>query len=89
MQTTATPTPAAIEKWLCKKIGDLLDIETQRIDAHVPMSSFGIDSVMALSIIGELEIWLDTDLRPGLLEDFETVAALSQFLACIKAERQR
>jgi acyl carrier protein len=89
MQTTATRTPAAIEKWLCEKVGELLDIEARHIDAHQPMSSFGIDSVMAMSIIGELEVWLDTDLPPDLMGDFETVADLSQFLANMNKETQR
>jgi len=70
-----------IEGWLTTQIAGCLKIDRNQIDAQAPFSSYGLDSVTAVSLSGELEEWLDRRLSPTLIYDYPTVAQLAQHLA--------
>lgn len=76
-----TPSAGAIQEWLIEKIGELLGVTRSEIDVAEPFSSYGMSSMAAVSMAGDLEDWLGFALPPTLAWDYPTVEALARHLA--------
>ena len=74
-------TAGAIQAWLVSQISKRLKVQPSRIDVGEPLAHYGMDSVQAVSIAGELEDWLGRRLPPTLVYDYPTISALAQHLA--------
>ena len=48
---------------------------------QLPFVDYGLDSVQAVSIVGDLETWLGRSLSPTLIWDFPTIEDLAKHLA--------
>lgn len=70
-----------IHNWLVAKISQLLAIAPQDIDIYQPLSYYGIDSVQALSLLGDLEQYLGQQLSPSLVWDYPSIEKLIQHLS--------
>lgn len=70
-----------IQIWLISHIAEKLGIPTPAIDIHQPLAHYGLGSLAAVSLAGELEEWLEQPLSPTLIYEYPTIAALSQFLS--------
>jgi polyketide synthase 12/myxalamid-type polyketide synthase MxaF len=57
-----------------------LGIPAEKIDIQAPFVDYGLDSVQAVSIAGEIEGQLGRSLPPTLLWDYPTIAALAAHL---------
>jgi acyl carrier protein len=75
------PVAAALQSWLCKYIGQILNIAPDQIDPDVKFDRHGLDSSAAVGLAGDLSTWLGCDLDPTLTYDFPTVTELSAELA--------
>lgn len=75
------PTQQEIERWLCRVIGEVIDMDPDEVDRSTPFARFGIDSATALIITDMLNEWLGRDLDATLLYDHDHVAALASYLA--------
>jgi myxalamid-type polyketide synthase MxaB len=71
----------SIQNWLLTKISEKLQIATTQIDVQEPLARYGLDSVTAVSLSGELETWLDRKLSPSLVYDYPSIQALAHYLA--------
>jgi 8-amino-7-oxononanoate synthase len=69
-----------IEGWLIDKLADLLEIEPHEIDVQKNFSDYGLDSVEAVNLSGELESFLGSRLSPTLLWDYQNIEDLAQYL---------
>jgi acyl carrier protein len=76
-----TPSAKAIQEWLIIKIGELLGVEREEIVVSEPFASYGMSSMAAVGMAGDLEDWLGLRLSPTLAWDYPTVEALSRHLA--------
>ena len=76
-----TQTAEAIQAWLVSKISGHLKVAPDVIDIRETFSRYGLDSVTAVSVSGELEKWLGRRLSPTLVYDYPTIKALAQHLA--------
>ncbi|MDZ7831610.1 MAG: SDR family NAD(P)-dependent oxidoreductase [Desulfobacterales bacterium] len=74
-------TAEAIEKWLKERLAKTLRILPEEIDIRTPFSRYGLDSVEAVGLAGELETQLNRRLPPTLAYDYPTIEALSKHLA--------
>jgi len=74
-------TTVEIENWLVTYMSELLDVEPNKIDRTIPFEDYGIDSTGALGIVGDLEEWLNLELKHTLLYKYPTVEILSKNLA--------
>jgi acyl carrier protein len=74
-------TAAAIQAWLVSHLVEQFGIAPQEIDLYAPFDSYGLDSMIMVSLTGELEDWLGYQLSPNLLYEYTTIVALSQYLA--------
>lgn len=70
-----------VEDWLVKWLARQAGVAASQIDPRRPLSSFGLDSMTALSMIGDLEQWLGCTLSPSLVWNYPTVEKLAAYLA--------
>jgi acyl transferase domain-containing protein len=73
--------PEEIRRWLVLKLSALLEVEPNRVDPREPFSSYGLGSVEAVGLAGDLENYLGRELPATLAYDYPTVEALAAFLA--------
>jgi len=74
-------TQVEIESWLVDHLAAQLRLPPQRIDVLHPFVDYGLDSVQAVSLTGDLESWLGRDLSATLVWDYPTIRALAAYLA--------
>ena len=74
-------TAEQIEAWLVKAIAKSLRIDENQIDPGRPFADFGIDSVAAVELSGDLEDWLGKKVAPTVVWDYPTVTSLAAHLA--------
>jgi acyl-CoA synthetase (AMP-forming)/AMP-acid ligase II/3-oxoacyl-(acyl-carrier-protein) synthase/acyl carrier protein len=70
-----------IQTWLISQIAQKSGVLANAVDIHQPFAAYGLGSLAAVSLAGELEDWLERRLSPILIYDYPTIAALSQALA--------
>ena len=79
---------AVIEAWLGVQISRRLNIPAASIDPREPFSRYGLDSLAAVELSGELERWLGRHLPPTLLYDFPSIRLLAGHLTAVACEPQ-
>ncbi len=75
-----------IEKWLVARIAERLGISTQEIDIQQPLVEYGLSSLAAVGISGELQELLGRSLSPTLLYDYSTIESLALYLGGVDAK---
>ncbi|MER6977464.1 acyl carrier protein [Streptomyces carpinensis] len=75
--------PAAPHDWLLDRLSLYLRRAPDTIDPTVPLAEYGMDSVSALSLCGDLEDEFGLDVEPTLLWDHPTVASLTGYLCAV------
>jgi acyl carrier protein len=69
-----------IQNWLVNKIAEQLKIGADTIKVTEPLTRYGLDSIDSVTIVGDMEDWLDTELPPTLLWDHPTIEKAAQYL---------
>jgi acyl transferase domain-containing protein/acyl-CoA synthetase (AMP-forming)/AMP-acid ligase II/acyl carrier protein len=77
----STPKVPEIVDWLVTHIAERAQIDPGVVDLHAPFVHFGLNSLEAVGLSGELEQWLGRSLSPTLIYDYPSVASLSRYLA--------
>ncbi|MEU7068019.1 acyl carrier protein [Streptomyces sp. NPDC053429] len=67
-------------EWLMDRLSLYLRRAPESIDPGVPLAEYGMDSVAALSLCGDLEDEFGLEVEPTLLWDHPTVTALLRHL---------
>lgn len=70
-----------IENWLISKISELLELNPDQIDVKKPFTSYGVDSVTAVALSGDLEEWLGRRLTVTVVFDYPDIESLAGYLA--------
>jgi amino acid adenylation domain-containing protein len=78
---SGAPSRDSIAAWLAAKVAGPLGIRASEVDTRRPIAGFGIGSLQAVRLAGELEDWLGRKLGATLLYDYPTIESLAQFLA--------
>lgn len=82
MKTREYPlTPEAIQAWLIANLAEALGVDRAQIDINEPFSDYGLDSLAAIGLVGDLEAWLGLRIEETLVWDYPTIEALSHHLA--------
>lgn len=55
-------------------------VEPQTLDPQQKFTSYGLDSIVALSVSGDLEDLTQLELEPTLLWDYPTLNALAEYI---------
>jgi acyl transferase domain-containing protein/acyl-CoA synthetase (AMP-forming)/AMP-acid ligase II/NADPH:quinone reductase-like Zn-dependent oxidoreductase/NAD(P)-dependent dehydrogenase (short-subunit alcohol dehydrogenase family)/acyl carrier protein len=82
-QSKAGPTPPsdAVQAWLVTKLSGYMHIPPQDIDVRKSFAEFGLSSVQAVTLSGELEEWLKCRLSPTVIFEYPTIEALAAYLS--------
>ena len=70
-----------IEGWLLEQLRARLGQGAEPIDAHLPFSYYGLDSIDAVELAAELEQWLGSPVEASLTFDYPTASAVAAYLA--------
>ncbi|BAY23186.1 beta-ketoacyl synthase [Calothrix sp. NIES-2100] len=70
----------AVAAWLLTKVSEQLQVPPQTININEPLAQYGLGSLAAVRISGELQEWLGRELPTTLLYDYPSIAALAQYL---------
>lgn len=81
-QEQAGLTPVeTIQKWLVDQLAEQLSLDAETVSITEPLTRYGLDSIDAVTIVGDLEDWLDLELPSTLFWDYPTIEQSSQYLA--------
>jgi acyl carrier protein len=84
VNTTRRP----IQRWLTTRLGSYLAVPETTIDPSLPLAEMGVDSVHAISLVGDVEAHFDIDVDPTLVFDYPTVSHIAEFITTAVAARQ-
>lgn len=71
----------SIQFWLVAQLAERLGLEPDEINIHEDFADYGLNSIEAVNLSGDLENLLGRRLPPTILWDYPNVAALSEYLA--------
>ena len=73
------------EEAICDRLrsalAQLLGIDPREIDPDESLVSYGLGSVQALTLMGELEEWTGRELSATLIWDYPTLNAITKYLS--------
>lgn len=77
----STVTADMIQSFLVSNVALKLSVDPAEIDPRQPFDGYGLDSVQAVEVAGELGEWLGRDVSPTIVWDHPTILAVAQHLA--------
>ena len=69
-----------VQERLVSKLSDALGVEPEDLNTQLPFASFGLDSLTAFSLTGDLAYWLGHELPATLLWEYPTIESLADYL---------
>ena len=75
--------------WLTTQLASYLEVSTTADNPMVPLAEMGVDSVHAISLVGDIEMQFDIDVDPTLIFDYPTLARIAEFISTAVAEQQQ
>src|SRR6185503_11274637 len=76
----ALPGREALQSWLITMLAERLHISPAEIDIHDAFASYGVSSRDAISLAGDLALWLGKKLPANLLYDYPSIDQVTHFL---------
>lgn len=80
-QKTKSSPIQALQEWLVNQLAEQLSLDTQSISVTEPLTRYGLDSIDAVTLVGDLEDWLELELPDTLFWDYPTIGKATQYLA--------
>ena len=77
-----------ILRWLTTQLASYLEVPATAINPMVPLAEMGVDSVHAISLVGDVELHFDIDVDPTMIFDYPTLAGIAEFISTAVAEQQ-
>jgi acyl carrier protein len=72
---------AQIRGWIVHRLARMLGVRPEAIGVDDPLADYGLDSVEAIALSGDLSDHLGRRWPPTLVWDYPTIAELARFLA--------
>jgi len=79
---------AEIQDWLVTYLSKELSLSPDEVDVTTPFDRYGLSSMTAVLMTGEMEEWLGRTLDPTLPYDYPTIETLAQHLASQPASKK-
>ncbi len=70
----------ATESWMSQWLVSRAGVDPAEVDLEKPFADYGLDSMTAVEMSGEIEDWSGVELTPIVAWNYPTVAKLSEFL---------
>lgn len=79
---TALPTTSRtdLETWMADFLAGRLGLPAAEIDRHALMTDYGMDSVIAISMLEELTAVVGLEIDPDVIWDCPTISALAGYV---------
>jgi acyl carrier protein len=74
--------------WLTTRLASYLEVPATAIDVMVPLAEMGMDSVRAISLVGDVELHFDIDVDPTMIFDYPTLAHIAEYISTTVGEQQ-
>jgi acyl carrier protein len=78
----------SILRWLTAQLASYLEVSTAAIDPMRPLAEMGVDSVHAVSLVGDVEAHFDIDVDPTMIFDYPTLAHIAEYIDEAVAEQR-
>lgn len=69
-----------IRDWITSKISGMTNLNESEINPYEPFANFGIDSMLVITFVGDLEDWLQIKIHATLLWDYPNIHAVTKYL---------
>ncbi|GEM46879.1 acyl carrier protein [Deinococcus cellulosilyticus] len=79
-QTTETHTLQSIQHWLTEQVRQYIPQAPQDLDPETPLAMYGLDSVYALTLTGDIEDRFGILVDPTVMWDHPTLNALTVWI---------
>jgi acyl carrier protein len=79
-QTSEMTPTQAVQTWLVKQLAEQLSLDPKTVIVSEPLTRYGLDSIDAVTMVGDLEDWLDLELPSTLFWDYPTIEKSAQYL---------
>lgn len=70
-----------IRAWLVEHLSQELKLPVERISPSAALESFGLDSVVANSLVGQFSDWLGFRITPAIIVEYPTIDAVARHLS--------
>jgi acyl carrier protein len=81
MPNSSMSNQTTVENWLKAQLAEQLSLDAESIKVTEPLTRYGLDSIDAVTMVGDIEDVLDEELPSTLFWDYPTIAKSAQFLA--------
>ncbi|WP_428242205.1 acyl carrier protein [Gynuella sp.] len=71
----------SIKDWLIQRMAKMKKIPPAEVDTARTFEEYGLDSIVAVRVVGDLEKFIDQRLSPALLFEYQSIDELSSYLA--------
>lgn len=72
---------AVIRQWLVNRLAKHIKVDPREIDTGKKFEEYGLDSIVAVRVSGDLEKLVEQRLSPALLFEHQTIDELTTYLA--------
>lgn len=73
-------TEEGIQDWLITRLASFLGLDPDDVDLDAPFAQYGLDSSVAIDVIGELSEWLAISPDPSLFWEYPSITKISRYL---------
>lgn len=73
-------TQSLIQKWIAEKLTERMQIPADSISLDKDFAEYGIDSLNAVGLVGEIEQWIGHELPATALWDHTSIRKLADFV---------
>ena len=80
LEETLTKSNDDVRDLIINSVSKILEVDTAEIDIDIPFSDIGVDSIMGINIVEQLNEQLNIDLKSADLFSYSTTRKLSQFI---------
>lgn len=74
------PDRNAVVAWILDDLVSRLKLERHRIDTGVPLNQYGLDSMQAVMMSGDIGEWIGVEVPPNALYEHPTVDRLARYI---------
>lgn len=69
-----------IQNWLRARIAQEIRSVPETVSLTIPFANYGLDSIVIVTIVGDLEDWLGVALDPTIFWEYPDIESLSEWL---------
>jgi len=73
-------TSEEIKTWLQARVAKEIKGKPETVSFSAPFASYGLDSIVIVTLVDDLEEWLGVSLDPTIFWEYPTIEALTDWL---------